>query len=59
MVMEPLTKPKLVVQDLGERRQAVGGARGVGDDVGSVRVKLVRVDAQRRRSGCRYPWPGP
>ena len=31
------------VQNLGERRQAVSGARGVGDDVGR-RVKLVRVD---------------
>ena len=38
-----LDDAEVFVQNLGERRQAVGGARGVGDDVGS-RVKLVRVD---------------
>ena len=39
-----LDDAEVFVQNLGERRQAVGGARGVGDNVGS-RVKLVRVDA--------------
>ena len=34
----------MVFVQTGERRQAVGGARGVGDNVGSF-VKLVRVDA--------------
>ena len=39
-----LDDAEVFVQNLGERRQAVGGARGVGDDVGR-RVELVRVDA--------------
>ena len=39
-----LDDAELVVQNLGERRQAVSGARRVGDDVGG-RVVLVRVDA--------------
>jgi len=39
-----LDDAEVFVQNLGKRRQAVGGARGVGDDVGR-RVELVRVDA--------------
>ncbi len=38
-----------LVQDLGERREAVGGARGVRDDVVIGRVVLVGVDAQHDR----------
>lgn len=40
---ETLNDTKLVVDDLGERSQAVGGARSVGDDVGRA-VVLVLVD---------------
>jgi hypothetical protein len=38
-----------VVDDLGKRRQAVGRARRVGNDVVSVFVVLVEVDAQHHR----------
>ena len=37
--------PELVVEDLGQGREAVGGAGGVGDDVLGGRVVLVLVDA--------------
>ena len=49
---------EVVVDDLGNRRQAVGGAGGVGNDVVLGRIVLVLVDAQHdgdvfagRRSG--------
>ena len=44
--MMPLTRPRRLQDHLDDRRQAVGGAAGVGDDVVLGRVVLVLVDAE-------------
>ena len=49
---ETLNNAKLVVDDFGERRQTVGGARGVGDDLHG-RVVLVQVDTTDKHGSIR------
>ena len=47
---QPPHDPEALVQDLGHRRQAVGGAGGVGDDVVLLRVVGALVDPHDERS---------
>lgn len=48
---EAFDDAELVVEDLGERSQAVGGAGGVGDDLGALGIVGLEVDtADEHRS---------
>ena len=46
VVMKPRFNAPLIIENLGKRRQAVGGAGGIGDDVVVGRVILVVIDSE-------------